>query len=177
VLSPVSSTVLEEGPPFWLILFRKFCRSAVAVGSSLRFSGSYRRLDFLTGLLRSVEPGFVGEEEEDCLSVSGGGVLEGFRELSFLFSSTTSAGPVPLSILIETSLREPAAIAALSSFSWRRLAFLPMLPFGAGERGLSSTWRFVEVGIEMVSVGRGAAGGVAVRGIGVAGFVVGRDWA
>lgn len=131
------------------------------MGSSLRSSGSYRLLDFLTGLRRSVGPGFVGEEE-DCLSVSGGGVLEEFRELSCLFSSTTSVGPVPLSTVIETSLREPAAIAALSSFSWRRLAFLPMLPFGAGERGLSSTWRFVEVGIEMVSVGRGAGGGVAV---------------
>jgi hypothetical protein len=51
-----------------------------------------------------------------------------------------------------------------------------MLPFAASERGLSSTWRFIGVGVEMVGADGGATGGVAVRGGDVAGFVVGRDW-
>jgi hypothetical protein len=51
-----------------------------------------------------------------------------------------------------------------------------MLPFETGERGFSSTWRLVGVGVEMVGADGGAGGGVVVRGGGVAGFVVGRDW-
>jgi hypothetical protein len=83
---------------------------------------------------------------------------------------------MPLSTVIETSFREQAAIAARSNASWRRLAFLLRLLFVIGERGFSWTWRLVGVGVDMLGFDGGAAGGVAIRGGGVAGFVVGRDW-
>jgi hypothetical protein len=80
---------------------------------------------------------------------------------------------VPLSTFIETSLREHSAMAARSKASWRFLAFLPILPFGAGERELSSTWRVALVGVEATGAGGGAGGGVVGRGGGVAGVAAG----
>ena len=80
---------------------------------------------------------------------------------------------MPLSTFIETSLREHSAIAARFKASWRRLALLPMLPFVAGESGLSLTWRGVLVGIETMGAG---GGGVAGRGGDVAGVTVGGGW-
>jgi hypothetical protein len=126
-------------------------------------------LDFLTGL-RSVALGLVGEG--DRRSASGCGVLGEYHGLALLLASP-SAAPAPLSAFIETSLREQAAIAARSNASWRRLAFLPKLPFGVGVRGPSLTWRFVGVGVETLGTDGGAGDGVAGLGEGVAGTAVG----
>jgi hypothetical protein len=79
-----------------------------------------------------------------------------------------------LSKFIETSLREEAAIAVLTNCSWRRLAFLPRLPFGVGESELSSTGFLVGIGVDKLGFDGGAVGSGAARDEGVAGFAIGR---
>jgi hypothetical protein len=114
--------------------------------------------------------GFVGEGERR--SGPGCGVFWEWHTLS-LSSTASAGGPVPLSTFVETSLREHSAIEARFKASWRRLALLPMLPFVAGERGLSLTWRGVLVGVETMGAG---GGGVAGRDGDVAGATVGGGW-